>query len=114
MFQVPSNIESIRTLKDNTVRLTVDCQEIAPIEMAEVFTLKGRLGWFIFSENTIEQSDIPKENAPEFKNDKSPSKRLRDTLYVYWDKCTDKSIDFNSYWEKWTNKKVEEIKNKLP
>lgn len=114
MFQVPSIITKIQTLKDRCFKLSIECQELPKNEMAEVFNLADKTGWLVFAENELSKSNIPEENAPEFKNDKSPSRRLRDTLFVYWSECTDKKVDFDTYWKLWVNKKVEEIKNKLP
>lgn len=114
MFQVPSTIANLRTLADNTLRIQVDCQELPPEQMTEVFRLKGRLGWFVFSENVLNQSDIPEESAPEFKGDKSPSQRLRAALYVYWEKCTGKQQTFKAFYESWVEQKIGNIKDHLP
>lgn len=114
MFQCASSIENITTRKDGTLKLTVGTQELTSEQMAEVMKLHNKLGWFLFSENDIDKSDIPKENAPEFSGDKSPSQRLRSILYVYWDKCTDKTLTFNQYYDKFVQKKINEIKDKLP
>lgn len=113
MFQVPAQISKITTLADSTVRITVDCQETSPEEMAKLFSLKGLLGWFLFKENEIVKEDVPEEQT-EFKTDKSPSKRLRDCLFVYWKNNTNKTTDFDTYWKNWVDKKCNEIKDLLP
>ena len=79
IFQAPSQISKITTLSDNTIRVTVDLQEVSPEEMAEVFKLKKGIGWFLFKDCPIVESDIP-ESQPEFDNEKSPSQRLRNCL----------------------------------
>lgn len=112
MFQVPSYIQGLRTLADNTIRLTVDCQELSPEECAQIFMLKGKQGWFVFKENEIKAEDIPDTNV-EFKGDKTPSQRLRNCLYVYWKEQTSQTEDFNTFYTKWIEKKLEEIKNYL-
>ena len=114
MFQVPSTIKKIQTLKDKTFKLSVECQELPADEMVKVFELNDKIGWLVFGENVIDKSDIPEENAPEFENKKSPSQRLRAILHVYWDKCTDKKVPFDTYYKYWTEKKITEIKGKLP
>lgn len=103
MFQVQSTISKLTTLSDNTVRLTVDCQELSPEEATKVFELKGTIGWFVFSPNTIEEKDIPDTQA-EFKGDKTPSQRLRNVLWVIWNNNGNKE-DFIQFY----NKKVEDI-----
>ena len=114
MFQVPSIITKIQSLKDRTFKLSIECQELPKDQMADVFNLVEKTGWLVFSDNTLQKSDVPEENAPEFKNDKSPSQRLRAVLFVYWNECTDKKVPFDTYWKMWIEKKVSEIKQTLP
>lgn len=101
-------------MKDRSFKISVECQELPPAEMSQVFSLAEKTGWLVFSENNLEKSDIPEENAPEFKTDKSPSQRLRAILYVYWNECTDKKLSFDLFWKSWTEKKINEIKKLLP
>jgi len=112
MFQVQSTISKLTTLSDNTVRLTVDCQELSPEEATKVFELKGTIGWFLFKANQIEEKDIPDIPA-EFKGDKTPSQRLRNTLYKFWELNTNKSKTFDTFYKEWTEKKITEIKELL-
>jgi len=114
MFNVPAVISKIQTLKDQSFKLTIECQELAKEEMADVFGLNNKSGWLVFSKNELQKSDIPEDNAPEFKNDKSPSQRLRSVLFVYWKEATDKSIDFDTFYKMWIEKRIEAIKDKLP
>ncbi len=112
MFQVSSTISKLSTLSDNTIRLVVDCQELNPEQAVQLFTLKGKIGWFLFKENPIQEVDLPQDKA-EFRGDKTPSQRLRSCLYKFWELNTDKKIPFDDYWKKFCDKKCEEIKDKL-
>lgn len=114
MFQVPSVIQSLRSLADGTWRITIDCQEMPPEQELEVLKLKKKQGWFVFKENEIKEEDIPKEKAPEFKNDKTPSQRLRAVLYIYWKESTNQGKPFNIFYDEWMEKKITEIKEHLP
>lgn len=114
MFQISSCIESISTRADNTIKLVIGTQELPPEQAVEIFKLKGKLGWILFSENPLEAKDIPNEPATEFKNEKSPSQRLRNCLYVWWEKNTNRSKPFDEVWKEWCNKKCDEIKEYLP
>lgn len=67
----------------------------------------------MFSENEIVEKDLPAEPAKEFDTDKSPSKRLRDCLYVWWAQNTDKKKPFNDVWREWCDRKCDEIKERL-
>jgi hypothetical protein len=112
IFQVQSTISKLTTLSDNTVRLTVDCQELLPEEAMKVFELKGSIGWFLFKANQIEDKDVPEIQA-EFKDDKTPSQRLRNTLYKYWELNTNKAKPFDNFYREWIEKKINEIKELL-
>jgi len=114
LFQIPATISKIATLSDSTIRIQADCQELPPEQMAQVFALKGKLGWLMLKENAFTAGDLPEENAPEFKDTKSPSQRLRDVLFVYWSTNTDKKMNFNAFWEMWIEKKIGEVKQTLP
>lgn len=99
LFQAPSTIQSLRTLADNTIRMTVDFQEMKPEEMGKVFSLKGKLGWFLFKENEIQISEVPSGVAV-MDDSKSPSQRLRDRMFAaYANKHEDKS-GFNAWYAK--------------
>ena len=113
MFQVPSQIESIATRVDGSIKLVIGTQELPPEQAAEVFNLKGKQGWFVFSENTISEQEVPDEQAPEFSTDKTPSQRLRSNLYVYWEKNTKKTKSFNTFYNEWVEKKIKEIQEQL-
>jgi len=84
-FQIPATIEGMRTLKDGGIRLTIDTNELAENEMAKVFSLKEKFVWLAISETAIKEDEL---NIPEvmmeFKNEKTPSQRLRNTIFVYW------------------------------
>jgi hypothetical protein len=86
---------------------------LLPEQAALLFQLKGKLGWFLFSESEIKEKDIPKEAAPEFKSDKTPSQRLRSTLYVYWKQNTNQVKTFDTFYKEWMEKKITEIKETL-
>lgn len=113
LFQVPSMIESVATRVDNTLKATIGMPELSPEQSAALFSLKGKSGFFVFKLNEIRMEDIPDEPAPEFRDEVSPSKRLKSCLYIYWRDHTSKNPDFDSFYKSWMNKKIEEIKDKL-
>jgi len=113
-IQIPATIEKIATRVDNTISISVSTQELPPEGSAELFALKGKLGWMLFSENKMDEIDVPKEQAPEFKSDKSSSQRLRAVLYIYWKDCTSKTKTFDTFYKEWMELKINEIKDNLP
>ncbi len=114
IFQVASIIEQIKSLADGSWQLKISTQELSPEQVASVAEQKGKLGWFMFSENSFSENDIPKEQAPEFKDDKSPSQRLRNVLFVYWKENTKHEKTFEVWKNEWFERKIEEVKKYLP
>lgn len=115
MFQVASTIQKVATRADNTLSLAVNTQELTPEETTELFKLKGKLGWFMFKENEFTEADIPEAEAPGAKDpdQPSPSERLRNVLFVFW-KLNKIKGDFQTFYNAWIDKKVEDIKANLP
>lgn len=114
LFTVPSVIENISTRKDGTMKIVVGTQELDADQMAILMSIHNKLGYFLFSLNDIERDVIPEGNAPSFKEDKTPSQRLRDALYVYWKKCTDQKTPFDAFYHAWIGKKIDAIKATIP
>ena len=100
-FQVPATISKIVTMADKTIRLQVDTQELSKEDKAKVFDLHEELGWFIFSLAELTEDDTL--NLPEIKNDsdkKTPSQRLRDRLFVYYNHTHANNDGFNDWYIK--------------
>jgi len=113
MIQLPATIEKIETLADNSIRIKVSTQELNPKDAAELFSLKGKLGWFLFKADKLTLEDIPKEPPPEFRGDKTPSKRLRAVIYKFWEQATSQTEDFETFYRKQIELIIESFKEKL-
>jgi hypothetical protein len=111
--QLATTIDKLATRVDNTIAITVSTQELSPEESAALFSLKGKLGWMMFAENSFNEDDVPKEQAPDFKGGKTPSQRLRAVLFKYWELNTNRSKVFDVFYHEWMNKKIDEIKETL-
>ena len=112
-ISLASNISKVTTMSDHTVRLQVDCQEAPAEVMAELFALKSKLGWFTFSEKVI--SEIDTRDFPEIKVEKwekTPSQRLRATLYILWEQ-TKPDVTFEQYYREQVEKVISYLKEKL-
>lgn len=114
-FQVPACIQGISTLKDKTLKLSVYVsREIGGDEKAKIFDLEQCEGWFLFSKNEIQPKDIPTEKAEFETKRKSPSERLYNVLYVYWDQnYRGKFPNFNEWRASEMERLIEAYKSKL-
>lgn len=115
MIRVQSTISKVETLADNSLKLSVVTQELAPESETEIFKYRNKLGWFVFKEETIKEEDLKDlpEIEPEFKGQKSPSERLRNIIWVYWDSKTNKSKPFETFRLEYMEKLIQSIKDKL-
>ena len=106
MITIPGTIDSIRTLKDKSLKITFETQEItSPQEIAEVFSYSQKPCNIALKEGRFsddELKDIP-EVEKIFENQKTPSERLRSVLFVFWNKHKP-TRDFDTFYKK----KVEE------
>jgi len=112
LFQTPAQIESIRTLADGTVKLSVETQELSPENMAQLFSLARKLGWFVFKESEIKEEDIPLEKV-EFKEDKTLDERLNAILFAYHMTKTNDSKTFHTFKRDVYEVLIQRYKNKL-
>lgn len=111
---VQATISKVTTMADKSLRLEVDTQEITdPDTKRTIFEMHDKLGYFFFSETEIRKIDTSK--LPEIVQDedeKSPSKRLRSVLYVWWEQQKMKE-PFDIYYRRVMDKYIQQIKEKL-
>jgi len=114
MFQVPSVIEKIQTLADGGNKLSITTAELSPDEMTKLFELRNKEGWLLFKENYIKKEDIV--GLSEVKLDKdeiSPSKRLRNRMFVWYKETHQDTSNFNSWYINQLDKIGQQFLDKL-
>lgn len=113
LFQAPATVAKIETLADRSLKLKVITQELNEEQSAMVFKLYNKLGWFVFSEQSIKPEDI--KDLPEIQLDegeKSPSQRMRAALFVYWEQQKIQE-PFDIFYRRQVEKWISQIKEKL-
>lgn len=76
-----------RTLRDGTLVLRFETQELPAHEMTALFQMRNQVGWLFFSPEEAPKFEFPEiqENAQENKLDKrSHSQKLRGAIYYLW------------------------------
>ena len=107
----PVLIDSIRTLKDRSVKIVLETREFSPDESAILFSLRGSEAWALLSPAPLEEDDIPDEPVYQ-SSGKSPSQRLRNVLYVLWQQKG--SIgEFDTFYRERIEGIIAKIKEKL-
>jgi hypothetical protein len=114
IFAVPSTIVKVETMADRTLKLRVDtAQELLAEDEAKVMRLRGQLGWFVYSTREISESDIPDVEIDAEVDEKSPSQRLRNIIWVHWDQNTNKSKTFDVYYREVMDKIINKLREDL-
>ena len=110
---IPAIISKLMTMADKGIRISVDTQELTPEEGSKLFSLKDKYGHFVFIEGEVlpENVEVP-EFVQDFKNEKSPSQRLRSVLYRLWEQSGKPNTSEQFYREQ-MEKIIEHYKGKL-
>lgn len=110
---LPAQINPPRLRKDGSASLSFDTRELNAEEYLMIMGFRNSEGWLCFAPNQGE-IEIPEERAE--LDEKTPSERLRNVLYVYYQQETDKG-NFVGMYESFRREKMEQIiqfiKNKL-
>ena len=115
-YQLPAGLESYRSLKDGTLKLSFETGELSPEQMANVHYSLNKVGYLAFSPDamaTQELDEIDKLKVEYSDNGKTPSQRLKAVLYLMWKQ---KPEGFNSsevHYLHHMEKLIEHFKNKL-
>ena len=110
MFQVPAILTSFSTKADNGASLRFSTNELTDEDFLTLKKAHQQFGWLLFRENPFQPSDVPLEAAEDIT--KTPSKRLRATLFVLWQQ-TGSQGDFEVFYRDRMEKIIDFVKNKL-
>lgn len=115
VLQFASQVESIRTLKDGSLKVVLETQELNADHKAKLFEFGSEEIWTAFKRVPMDLQDIKVDMPdPEFKGKKSPSERLHDIIFVLWKKkYSERYTDFDDFYKKKMNQICEEIKSKI-
>ncbi len=111
----PALVEGIRSRKDKTVALTLGTNEITPEKAGELFSTNGHLvTCYLSVKESMTESEkdiIDAIEAPV--QGKTPSQRLRNTLFVLWQQKPEGYADFNLFYLHRIEQIINQIKSKL-
>lgn len=96
---------------DRSVRLEFETGEVSGDDIARLYDYRQLQGWLLFSPNELSLEDIPEVRAEEM-DAKTPSQRLRNILYVYWQQ-KGKPGTWEQFYITQMSKLVDIIKEKL-
>lgn len=99
MIQLPVIFDGAKLNKDGSATIKLETRELTPDEFREVATLCNKEVWCGLSEVSITKLDVPDE-VVEFKGEeKSPAKRLKDRMFVYFIKINKTKDGFDNWYK---------------
>ena len=110
MFQLTGYFQRFGSRADGSASLSFVTNELNGDDFAELRKHQNEFGYIMFKANPFSESDIPKEVAEN--SSKTPSKRLRSVLWVWWEQ-QGKQGSFEAFYTDKMEKAIENIKSKL-
>ena len=116
MLLLPAILESYRSLKDKTMKIVFETNELTPQQLIEIVNNSQKFGFLAFKEDEFKNEE--KLLLEGLKSDyedkgKSQSTRLRNVLYVNWQQDNLDYGIFNDYYNHHLEKLITHYKNKL-
>ncbi len=122
VFQVPGEISKIITMRNKSLRLQVDTQEnVTAEQLKNLLAVLETKGWFTMvvreNDGKIKPDDIkdlPAFDINQFDIEKSPCTRLRAVMFVYFTKTGGNKKEFDSWYLKEMEKRIDQYKERIP
>jgi hypothetical protein len=96
----PCIIEGVSSRKDRSLKITLSTPELAPSEGSILLSLANQQAFAYISPNAIQEADLSVPGAVQEVGTKSPSKRLKDRMFVYFTQHLLKpKEEFNAWYE---------------
>lgn len=112
IIQVPVTFGIPKRKADGSVKLeAVTTYEVTTDEYMVMDSYRQSTGWLLFKENQFTNEDIPQEDVDT--DVKTPSKRLRNILYVYHMQKDGDPAKFRAFYESTIEKYIEKIKENI-
>ncbi len=105
-------LSSISTSQDRTLKLVFRTQELPSEEAGILHGLAHAEGWCVFSGAPIKAEDVPTDEPKSLDKGKTPSQRLRATLFVLW-RQKGKQGDFDTYYAQALERVIGSVKAQL-
>ena len=116
MLIIGSVLESYRSLKDKTLKITFETQEPSGEQLVQIATLIGKFGFLAFKEDALKEND--KKLLENLKSDyeetgKTKSQRLRGVLYRMYEQDNKEYEVFDDYYNYQMERLINHFKNTL-
>ena len=116
MITIPAMLDGYRSLKDKTIKLSFETNELTPLQVAEIASALNSFGFLAFKNVAFVKSELDTLDSIEVDyNDtgKTPSQRLRGVLFRNFEKDAEGFKSFATYYEHHMEKITNHFKSKL-
>lgn len=115
-FQLPAQLEGYRSLKDRTIKLSFETNELTPEQMADIHYSLNKVGYLAFAPDpfaTKELSDLDSLKVEYDDQGKTPGQRLRAVLYRLWEQSPEGYKVFIDFYNSKMESFITHLKSKL-
>jgi len=103
-----------RSLRDGTIRVTIDLREMDAGRMTQLLSYVNQtIKVYLTTSNIKSEAVTPIDDMEIDQEGKSPSQRLRNVLYRYWEQTENDYSDFNMYYHWILDQIIQKYKDKL-
>lgn len=116
MLLIGGILESVRTLKDKTLKITFETNEPNPEQFMGIASSVQQFGFIAFKNDPFtsnEKKEIEALEASYEDNQKTHSQRLRGVLYRLWEQQNEGYQDFDSFYKFKMESLINHFKSKL-
>lgn len=110
-FQIEAILDGVTPRKDGGVTLRFVTNEVSKDHKVNLMEFYQSFGWLAFAANEHNEEDLPKERASR-DGGKSPSQRLRASLFVYW-KQLGENGDFDAFYTQKMEQFITKVQDNL-
>lgn len=97
-FQIPAILEGITALKDGGLSIRFHTNEASDEDKLIAMKFFQKFGWMIFSEQEQDEKTLILEDIRRDTGGKSPSQRLRATIFVAYQQSGKTDITFEEFY----------------
>jgi len=115
-YQIAAGLDGYRSLRDGTLKLSFETQEITPEMMANIHHSLNKVGFLAFAPDALttqELDEIDKLKVEYTDMGKPPSQRLRAVLYRLWEQTPEGYKVFNDFYLAKMETLINHFKDKL-
>ena len=111
---IEATVENLSTRRDKTVKIVIGTQELPTTTAADLLALQNKTCFIYIKDTGISQQEIDavNDNDPEM-GGKTQSQRMRNVLYVIWQKNNNGFAKFDDFYQNRTEAIINHLKTKI-